>query len=171
MKSLSPIKLNLVEKFKEQRYFQRFFRGRSQDEIVAAIQELRDMRGNLTQGQLADRCGMKTSAVCRLEKPEYGRWNFQTLWRIAEALDARWRFILEPRESVIEAYVRRDFSFDAAPILVASSIVNAKLATDKQDSSGKSVIEEQKDRGIVSLVNASVSIGIDSGGQKAGMLV
>ncbi len=171
MKSLSPIKLNLAEKFQNKAYFQRFFRGRSQDEIVAAIQELREMRDKLTQGQLADRCGMKTSAVCRLEKPEYGRWNFQTLWRIAEALDARWRFILEPRESVIEAYVRRDFSFDAAQFPVASSIVNAKLATDKQDSSGKSVIDEQIDIKRLSLVSASVSVGIESGGQKAGILV
>lgn len=145
MESLSQIKPNLVEKFNNKSYFSRFFKGRSQDEIVTAIQDLRILRDNISQSQLAETCGMKPSAVCRLEKPEYGRWNFQTLWRIAEALDARWRFILEPRETVIASYRGRDLFSDVTPFSIASSRKSARQAVDDQGSHGKLFNFEQKD--------------------------
>ena len=138
MESLSPIKPNFVEKFKDPRNLcHRFFTGRSKDEIVSAIQEnFSAIRNDINQSQLAELCGMKPSAVCRLEKPEYGRWNFQTLWRIAEAFDARWRFTLEPRECVIARYANRDWSNDATPASVCSGTVDDPLRISKMLSRG-----------------------------------
>lgn len=137
MESLTPIKPNFLEKFKDRKYFYRFFRGRSQDEIVSAIQDCRAFRNNISQSQLAELCGMKPSAVCRLEKAEYARWNFQTLWRIAEALDARWRFVLEPRETVIDQYIHRDISHDGSPSIGWARRVNHDSVAEKQDASGQ----------------------------------
>lgn len=100
---ISPIKLNLSEKLKDRDYFHRFFRGRAQDEIAGQIKELREKRG-LKQRELAKRCKTHQSAISRLEQATYSRWNLNTLWSLAKALDARVRIIIEPMEDVIREY-------------------------------------------------------------------
>ena len=47
---------------------------------------------------------MKQSAVSRIEQASYSRWNIDTLWRIAEALDLRMRITFEPMEHVIRQF-------------------------------------------------------------------
>ena len=104
----SPIKVQLVEKLKDKDYRYRFFRGRSQDEIMQQIKEVAEKREVYSQGELAELCDMKQSAISRLEKTNYSRWNYNTLWRIAYALDARIRVIIEPMENALEQYKEKE---------------------------------------------------------------
>ncbi|MFQ5779443.1 MAG: helix-turn-helix domain-containing protein [Nitrospiria bacterium] len=112
MKLLSSIKFNIAKKLENKEYFHKFFKGQSEDEIAEAIRDLRDKR-DCSQIGLAELTGMKQSAISRIEKPSYARWNFQTLWRVAKALDARWKFVLEPREWVLEEYKEKEKQINA----------------------------------------------------------
>jgi transcriptional regulator with XRE-family HTH domain len=103
---LSPIKTNLGQKLKDKAYRNRFFRGRVQDEIAFQLREARKKR-KLTQPKLEKLSGMKQSAISRIEQASYSRWNFQTLLRIAEALDVRVRITLDYSEDVIREYEQR----------------------------------------------------------------
>lgn len=107
MSLLTSIKLKFIKKLEDPNYFHRFFKTQSQDEIAEAIRDLREKRG-YTQSELADLSKMKQSAISRIEKPSYSKWNFQTLWRIAKPLNARWKIILEPMEDVVEEYRKKE---------------------------------------------------------------
>jgi transcriptional regulator with XRE-family HTH domain len=59
------------------------------------------MRG-LSQGELAHLCGMKQSAISRIEQAS--KWNIATIWRIAEALDVRVRVTIDDMNEAIFEY-------------------------------------------------------------------
>lgn len=108
MASISPIKLNITKKLKEDKaYRKRFFRGQTQDEIAMGLRSLREKRGK-RQTDLAKESGMKQSAISRIEQAEYSGWSFTTLLRVADTLDARLRVIFEPAEIVIERYEQNE---------------------------------------------------------------
>src|SRR5262245_17813903 len=107
MELLSPVKIDLARKLINRAFRTKFFRKRAQDEIALQIRELR-LRRNMKQADLAKACSMKQSAVSRLEQAEYSAWSFKTLLRIAQALDARFRIVLEPMEDVIREYRDRE---------------------------------------------------------------
>ena len=100
---LSPIKIEISQKLRDAGYRHRFFRGRAEDEIAYRLRRFRKERG-LTQGELAALCGMKQSAISRIEQASYSRWNFTTLWRIAEALDVRVRVTIDDIADAIREY-------------------------------------------------------------------
>jgi transcriptional regulator with XRE-family HTH domain len=129
MRSLSSIKLNISKKLTNKEYFHKFFKVRSQDEIAEAIRDLREDRG-YSQMELAEMTGMKQSAVSRIEKPTYGNWNFKTLWRVAKALDARWKLVLDPMESVIEEYKEKEKWLNSAPEQEISFLSEDKSKAD-----------------------------------------
>lgn len=104
---LSSINLNLSEKLKNKGYRTRFFRGQAQDEVASLLKAARKKR-HVTQPQLEKISGMKQSAISRIEQSSYARWNFQTLLKIAEALDLRVRFGIEYAEDVIAEYERME---------------------------------------------------------------
>jgi transcriptional regulator with XRE-family HTH domain len=56
--------------------------------VSAELFEARTKAG-LTQKQLADRAGMRQSAVARLEDADYAGHSLTSLWRIASALNKR----------------------------------------------------------------------------------
>jgi transcriptional regulator with XRE-family HTH domain len=104
MTSISLVKLNIAKKLKENKDFrERFFRGQTQDEIAMGLRSLREKR-KMKQKELAKKCGMKQSAISRIEQADYSGWSFTTLLRVADALEARLRVILEPAEIVIARY-------------------------------------------------------------------
>jgi len=103
MALIFPIKLRLAAKLRNKAFRTRFFRKRAQDEIALQIQEIRKKREK-TQADLAKLCSMKQSAVSRIEQADYSAWNFKTLLRVAGALDARLRVVLEPAEDVIKQH-------------------------------------------------------------------
>ena len=105
---ISKVHQKLVEKFKNKEFFDQFFRQRVQDEIALGIQELRDARA-LRQSDLAELCSMKQAAISRIEKADYASWNFQTLLRVAKALDARLQVVFKPREEVIKSYQEKEW--------------------------------------------------------------
>jgi len=101
--SLSSIDLGLREVLADPIRRQAFFRTITEDDIAAQIRALRKARG-LTQTKFADLAGMKQSAVSRIEQAEYASWTLATLFRVAAALDARWRMILEPAEDAVKQF-------------------------------------------------------------------
>lgn len=108
MASISPIKLNIAKRLREdKKYRERFFRGQTQDEIAMGIRSLREER-KLRQTELAKKSGMKQSAISRIEQADYSGWSFSTLLRVADALDARLRVIFEPAEIVIDRYEEKE---------------------------------------------------------------
>ena len=110
MASISPVKLNIAKRLKEdKKYRERFFRGQIQDEIAMGIRSLRDKRQK-RQIDLAKESGMKQSAISRIEQAEYSGWSFNTLLRIADTLDARLRVIFEPAEIVIARYEENEIA-------------------------------------------------------------
>lgn len=105
MSVVPPIQLTIADKLKDRKYRHEFFKRFSQRDIAVAIQAMREKRG-MTQEQAAWACGMSQSAFSRIEQAEYGKWNFATLWRIAEGLDARWNIEMEPMEDATKKYDR-----------------------------------------------------------------
>lgn len=103
------IDLKLAKKFSDPEYFNEFFSIRSQEEVANGIRDLREKRG-MTQGELATLCEMKQSAISRMEGSEYAGWSFNTLRRLAEALDARLSVFFEPREAVIARYQTQELA-------------------------------------------------------------
>jgi len=104
MALVSSLKLKIAEKLEGDKGFRkRFFRGQVQDQIAMCIKALREER-HLRQIDLANESKMKQSAISRIEQADYSAWSFNTLFRIADALDARLRVTLEPIEDVIEQY-------------------------------------------------------------------
>ncbi len=102
---LSPIKTTISQKLKNKNYRHAFFRGRAQDEIAYDLRRFRKERG-LNQSELAQLCGMKQSAISRIEQASYSKWNFSTLWRIAEALDVRVRVKIDDMADALNEYER-----------------------------------------------------------------
>ncbi|OGD19930.1 MAG: hypothetical protein A2Y69_09335 [Candidatus Aminicenantes bacterium RBG_13_59_9] len=104
---ITSIKLNLSKKLKDKAFRHIFFRGQTQDTIAMSIVYLRKMRGK-RQSDLAIETGMKQSAISRIEQAEYSGWSLSTLWRVAEALDARLNVTFEPIEEVIRYYQEKE---------------------------------------------------------------
>lgn len=108
MPLISSIRLGILKRLKEDKgYRQRFFRGQAADEIAISIRSLREKR-NEKQSELAKKAGMKQSAISRIEQADYFGWSFRTLFRVADALDARLRIVFEPIEVVLSSYERRE---------------------------------------------------------------
>ena len=95
--------LNLPTKLQNKEYRYVFFDEWAIAEVANQIRWLRKLR-QLRQSDLAIGTGMKPSAISRIEQSDYARWNFLTLLRIGQALDARVRVIFEPAEDVIRNY-------------------------------------------------------------------
>jgi transcriptional regulator with XRE-family HTH domain len=107
MSIITTVKLNFAHRLKNKVFRRKFFKRSAQDTVAAQIRELRNKR-DMRQTDLAKAARMKQSAVSRIEQAEYSRWGFNTLTRIADALDARVRIIFEPAEDVIEEYERQE---------------------------------------------------------------
>lgn len=104
---LSQIRTHLADKLKDRNYRHKFFKGRAEDEVASKLIEFRKGR-HLSQAALARLCGMKQSAISRIERASYSRWNFTTLWRIAKALDVRVQIIFTDMADVLREYERRE---------------------------------------------------------------
>jgi transcriptional regulator with XRE-family HTH domain len=104
MESLHSIDLDLIKELKDKEFREIFFDEISRQEIADQIRSLRLLRQK-KQSDFVELCDMKQSAISRLEKPDYGRWNYQTLARLAAALDARIKVELIPAEIAIKEFL------------------------------------------------------------------
>lgn len=81
--------LNLVgkfNKFKNKKYRHAYLKAHTRVGIASQIHLLRN-KLNINQSQLAEIIGTKQSVISRLEDPDYGSVNLNTLLKIAEAFD------------------------------------------------------------------------------------
>jgi transcriptional regulator with XRE-family HTH domain len=105
MSILSIVKLGIARKLQDRTYRRRFFKSQAQDDVAQQLRSLRERR-KWRQADLAKQCKMKQSAISRVEQATYSRWSFPTLLRIADALDARVRVIIQPAEDALLEYER-----------------------------------------------------------------
>lgn len=71
---------------------------------ILSLRKLRKKR----QIDLASEAGMRQSAISRIEQADYGNWTLNTLFRVADVLDARLRIVFDPIEEVIIEYKKRE---------------------------------------------------------------
>jgi len=101
---LPSINLGVSRKLRSNRaYRQSFFLAESSALIAKQLIELRKRRG-LNQSQVAEALETGQPAISRVERGDYRNWSFNTLRRLADAMDARLRVIIEPAEDVIGEY-------------------------------------------------------------------
>lgn len=101
---LPSINLNLSKKLRENRdYRQAFFLAESSALIAKQLIELRKRRG-LNQVQVAEALETGQPAISRVERADYRNWSFNTLRRLADAMDARLRVVIEPAEDILGEY-------------------------------------------------------------------
>lgn len=125
---LSKIESNLSAKLRDRNYRHKFFKGRADDEIASHLLEFRKKR-SLSQTALAKLCGMKQSAISRIEKSSYSRWTFTTLWRVAKALDVRVEVIFTDMADVIAEYERREQGVSPTTASITNEVVPGVLET------------------------------------------
>lgn len=126
MSLLTSIKLDISNKLLNKEYRSFFFRRQTQDEIAVGIKSLRRKR-NKRQSDLARETGMKQPAISRIEQADYSKWNLNTLFRVADALDARVRVIFEPLESVIESYRHQENTSEYCETHIVPNEPNANI--------------------------------------------
>ena len=80
-------KKKLLEDFKVKRYRDAFVSTLIDTGIPFQIKTLREQRNEMSQKELGELAGMKQEAISRLENPDYGKLNLNTLKRIASAFD------------------------------------------------------------------------------------
>ncbi|MBC9034311.1 XRE family transcriptional regulator [Sphingomonas sp. JC676] len=103
LERLSRIDLSIGDRLQDRDFRREWFRAELEEEVPALFRSLRERR-QLTQSQLAMAMGTKQPAVSRFEKSSEAVWEFDFLLRLAEALDARLRLVVEAAEDVVDEY-------------------------------------------------------------------
>lgn len=103
LKELSAINLGIAERLLDPEFRREWFRAELEASVPEAFRELRERR-EMTQGALAVAIGTKQPAICRFEKSTDAVWEFAYLLKMAEAMDARLRVVVEASEDVIAEY-------------------------------------------------------------------
>ena len=91
------------------RYRRQFFLAESSAEIAAQFIALRKRR-ELNQGDVAEVIDTQQPAISRYEKADYLSRSFSILQKIADALDARIRVLIEPSEDILHEYREEETS-------------------------------------------------------------
>jgi transcriptional regulator with XRE-family HTH domain len=126
---LPSIDLGISRKLRGDRvYRQAFFLAESSALIAKQLIELRKRRG-LNQSQVAEELETAQPAISRVERADYRNWSFNTLRRLADAMDARLRVIIEPSEDVLGEY-----EGEMKPNADSSKISDYKWLTREDDS-------------------------------------
>jgi len=95
LRELSPIDLSVAGRLRRDPDFRReWFRAELEESVPASFKALRERR-KMTQGELARAINTKQPAISRFEKSSEAVWEFQNLLRMAEAMNARLRVVIE----------------------------------------------------------------------------
>lgn len=140
MSSPPSIDLDIVSRLKSDREFRReYFLAETSATIARQLISLRKRRG-LSQHQVAEELNTKQPAISRVESADYRNWSFNTLRKLAEALDARLRVYIEPSEDVVADYSENR----GKPRVVALSDLQKLFGAGvSRAPARKSLIEEQ----------------------------
>jgi transcriptional regulator with XRE-family HTH domain len=129
MTSLPSIDLDVAGRLRaDEEFRQAYFIAESSGMIARQLIRLRKRRG-LSQTDVAKQLETRQPAISRVESADYRNWSFNTLRRLAEAMDARIRVIIEPSEDVLGEYETpstEEKKSDAPPL---SSQFNQWIAT------------------------------------------
>jgi len=88
----------LAKQLKDDAFAERFRKAGEAWDVALQIAALRTEAG-LTQKELAEKVGTTQQQICRLESPSYEGHSLSLLRRIAAALNAQVRVVLEPARS------------------------------------------------------------------------
>jgi transcriptional regulator with XRE-family HTH domain len=102
---LRSIDLKLRDRLKSRDFRQQWYRAQLEANVPDMFRSLREWR-DMTQKELAHQSNMKQSAISRFEKSDEANWNFETLLKLADALDAQLVVSLVRSEDVIAQYER-----------------------------------------------------------------
>lgn len=111
---LSDIDLSLTDRLADREFRKEWFRAELEERVPEAYKALRERR-DLTQAELARLVGTKQSGISRFEKSSDASWQFDFLLRMAEALDARLRLVVEASEDVLGGYDEHEQEQEHAP--------------------------------------------------------
>lgn len=103
MDAAEKIDVNLTEELRDPAFRRRYFLAESSARIAQDLIDLRKRRG-LDQKQVAELVGTQQPAISRIEQADYQNWSFNTLRKLAGALDARIRVEITPAEDVLKEY-------------------------------------------------------------------
>ena len=123
MVTLHSIDLTLAQRLRDREFRHEWFRGALEDSVPEQFRDLREYR-NYTQSELATLANMKQSAISRFEVQRIANWKFETLLRLADALDAQLVIKLERAEDVITRYEREEVGSTSGP----KSVLEAESA-------------------------------------------
>ncbi len=125
MDSLPSIDLSVFERLKNDPEFrQKFFLAESSAKIAQQLINLRKRR-KLNQTQVAEKIETGQPAISRVESADYCNWSFNTLRKLAAAMDARIRVLIEPAEDVLSEYAAEDQTEIRNPLPQRSSTSQA----------------------------------------------
>jgi transcriptional regulator with XRE-family HTH domain len=115
MNYLPSIDLDIAERLRDDAEFrQAYFLAESSGMIARQLIRLRKRRG-LSQTEVAKQLDTRQPAISRVESADYRNWSFNTLRRLAEAMDARLRVIIEPSEDILSEYEEPKAEAEAKP--------------------------------------------------------
>lgn len=107
MAQLPSIDLSIAERLRDREFRRHWFRASLEADVPELFRDLREAR-EMTQSDLATEADMKQSSISRFEGSRDANWKFETLLRLAEALDAKLTIGLERAEDVIARYEREE---------------------------------------------------------------
>jgi transcriptional regulator with XRE-family HTH domain len=110
--TLPSIDLDIPANLRDREYRQAFFLAESSALIAKQLIALRKRR-RLNQTDVAKLLDTGQPAISRVERADYRNWSFNTLRRLAEAMDARLRVYIEPAEDVISEYIAEEVEYAA----------------------------------------------------------
>lgn len=104
----SSIDLRVAKRLKESEEFRReWYRAELEVAVPSMFRTMRERR-NLNQSKLAEKAGMKQSAISRFEGSVDAKWKIETLLVLAAALDAQLTIGLEASEDVLSRVERQE---------------------------------------------------------------
>lgn len=127
------IDLNLAERLRDQAYRRRFFSAECSAEIARQLIALRKRR-DLDQGEVADLIDTQQPAISRYEKADYLSRSFSVLQKIADALDARIRVLIEPAEDILGEYEEEQAGADSE-VAALKEILRARHSSELEKKS------------------------------------
>jgi len=141
---LHSIDLRLAHRLKDREFRREWFRAELEDIVPEMFKKLREERG-FTQSELAQKTGMKQSAISRFERDREARWNFETLLKLAEALDAQLTISVIRAEDVIARYERKESSKETKGGSVLDATWRHKFEQNEKHKKDKpSILDDQR---------------------------
>ena len=134
---LHSIDLRIGHRLKDPAFRREWFRAELETMVPSLFRSMREKR-ELNQTELATLAGMQQSAISRFEISTDAKWKFETLQKMAEALDSRLYIGLETAEDVIDR-IEREEREAASPRPSAKE----RSADNSPNKIGSSVLDDQ----------------------------